>query len=179
MASKNRPESTNLLDRFSEVTGRLTAWLTLVMVIVTCIVVVMRYVFDAGLIWLQESVVWMHAFVFMVGAAYTLRHEDHVRVDIFYRGMNPRGRALVDAFGVVVFLLPLCTFLGIKAWDFVSVSWALKEASRESGGLPYPFVPMLKSVILIMPVAVALQGLSLLLGSIRTLRRQDKRPGSD
>ena len=169
----------NLLDRFSEVTGRLTAWLTLVMVVVTFVVVIMRYVFDAGLIWLQESVVWMHAVVFMVGAAYTLRHEDHVRVDIFYRGMAPRRRALVDAIGVVVFLLPLCIFLGIKAWDFVSVSWALKEASRESGGLPYPFVPLLKTVIIVMPVAVALQGISLLLGSIRTLRLEVRRPKRD
>lgn len=174
MAADNDSDSTHLLDRISEITGRLTAWLTLAMVIVTCIVVVMRYVFDAGLIWLQESVVWMHAFVFMVGAAYTLRHEDHVRVDIFYRSMDARRRALVDAIGVIVFLLPLCGFLAVKAWDFVSVSWALKEASRESGGLPYPFVPLLKSVILVMPIAVALQGVSLLLVSVRMLRRSEK-----
>lgn len=159
----------NLLDRFSEVIGRLTAWLTLVMVLVTFVVVVMRYVFDAGLIWMQESVTWMHACVFMLGAAYTLHHEEHVRVDIFYRGMNDTRRALVDAVGIVVFLLPMCGFIATKTWDFAGASWAMKEVSRESGGLPYPMIPLLKSVILVMPITVALQGLSLLLQSLRQL----------
>lgn len=140
------------------------------MVIVTFIVVVMRYVFDAGLIWVQESVVWMHAVVFMLGAAYTLRDEEHVRVDIFYRAMGERRRAWVDLIGVFVFLLPLCLFLAWTSFDFVTASWDVREASRESGGLPYPLIPMLKSVLLVMPVAVALQGLSLLLNSLKTLR---------
>ncbi|MDX1516250.1 MAG: TRAP transporter small permease subunit [Woeseiaceae bacterium] len=161
----------NALDRFSEISGRVTAWLTLLMVIVTTIVVVMRYVFDAGLIWVQESVTWMHAVVFMLGAAYTLRHEEHVRVDIFYRNMSAVRRAWVDAAGVVVFLLPMCGFLALKSWDFVVVSWSMQEASRESGGLPYPFVPLLKAVLLLMPVVVALQGLSLLLQSVATIRK--------
>ncbi len=100
----------NRLDRFSEITGHFTAWLTLLMVVVTFVVVVMRYVFDAGLIWMQESVVWMHAFVFMIGAAYTLQRDEHVRVDIFYREMDVRGRAWVDFLGVLIFLLPLCIF---------------------------------------------------------------------
>lgn len=162
-------EQTNLLDRFSDITGRFTAWLTLLMVIITFVVVVMRYVFDAGLIWLQESVTWMHAAVFMLGAAYTLRHEEHVRVDIFYRDMDSKRRAWVDLLGVVLFLLPLCGFLALKAWDFVAVSWALKEASRESGGMPYPLLPLLKTVVLVMPLMLALQGISLGLRSIKAL----------
>ena len=159
----------NRLDRFSEMTGRLTAWLTLLMVVVTFVVVVMRYVFDAGLIWMQESVVWMHAFVFMVGAAYTLQRDEHVRVDIFYREMSARGRAWVDFLGVLVFLLPLCIFLALKAWDYVAVSWVMGEMSRESGGLPYPLLPLLKSVLVLMPAAVGLQGVSLALKSFRTI----------
>ena len=160
----------NILDRISAVTGRATAWLTLFMVIITFVVVVMRYVFDAGLIWVQESVVWMHAVVFMLGAAYTLRDEGHVRVDVFYRVMSDRHRAWVDLIGVLIFLLPLCVFLGWKSFDFVTQSWSIREASRESGGLPYPLIPMLKSVLLLMPVAVALQGASLCLKSVQTLR---------
>lgn len=157
------------LDRFSDAVGRFTSWLTLQMVLVTFVVVVMRYVFDAGLIWMQESVTWMHACVFMLGAAYALRHEEHVRVDIFYRGMSDRRRAFVDAVGVAVFLLPFCVFLALKAWDFVGASWAIREVSRESGGLPYPMIPLLKSVILVMPVTVGLQGISLLLHSLKQL----------
>jgi TRAP-type mannitol/chloroaromatic compound transport system permease small subunit len=161
----------NLFDRISASTGKVTSWLTLLMVIVTSIIVVMRYVFDAGFIWLQESVIWMHAAVFMVGAAYTLLHEKHVRVDIFYRKMSPRGRAAIDLLGVVVFLLPLCGFLAFKAYDFAAVSWSIHETSREPGGLPYPMIPVLKSLVIVMPITVLLQGVSLLLRSLATLRR--------
>ncbi|MDJ0792894.1 MAG: TRAP transporter small permease subunit [Woeseiaceae bacterium] len=163
-------KDTNALDRISAVTGRAAAWLTLFMVVVTFVVVVMRKLFDIGFIWVQESVVWMHAVVFMLGAAYTLRNEEHVRVDVFYRTMSPQRRAWVDLIGVVLFLLPVCLFLGWKSFDFVTQSWSIREASRESGGLPYPLVPMLKSVILLMPIAVALQGVSLFLRSLRAIR---------
>ena len=160
----------NLLDRISTATGRAASWLTLFMVLVTFVVVVMRYVFDAGLIWVQESVTWMHATVFMLGAAYTLRDEEHVRVDVFYRNMSPRRRAWVDLLGVAIFLLPLCLFLAWNSFDFVMQSWRIREMSRESGGLPYPFVPLLKSSLLLMPLAVAMQGISLFLKSLQALR---------
>lgn len=162
-----------MIDRISAILGKAASWLTLFMVLVTFIVVVMRYVFDAGLIWLQESVTWMHAVVFMVGAAYTLQQEEHVRVDVFYRTMSARHRAWVDATGVIVFVWPLCLLLAWKSYDFVAASWGLKEASRESGGLPYPLVPLLKTVLLVMPVAVALQGASLFMRSLSTLRGRD------
>jgi TRAP-type mannitol/chloroaromatic compound transport system permease small subunit len=162
---------TTLPDKISSITGKASAWLTLFMVVVTFVIVVMRYVFDAGLIWLQESVVWMHSVVFMMGAAYTLQQEDHVRVDVFYRSMSARRRAWVDLLGVVIFLLPLCVFLAWKSFDFVVASWGLREASRESGGLPYPLIPLLKTVLLFMPAAVALQGIALLMRSLKTLRR--------
>ena len=157
-------------DRISSILGKASAWLTLAMVIVTFFVVVLRDVFDIGLIWLQESVVWMHAFVFMVGAAYTLQQEEHVRVDIFYREMGATRKAWVNIFGVLLFLLPMCAFVAWTSFDFIAASWKIKEASRESGGLPYPLIPMLKSILLVMPVVVGLQGVSLLLRSMRTLR---------
>jgi len=162
----------NVFDRISNATGIVASWLTLFMVLVTSIIVVMRYVFDAGFIWLQESVIWMHAAVFMVGAAYTLLHEEHVRVDIFYRRMNVRGRAVVDLLGVVLFLLPLCGFLAFKAYDFSAAAWSMHEITREPGGLPYPAIPLLKSIVIVMPVVVALQGVSLLLRSLATIRRK-------
>lgn len=161
----------SLPDRISSAAGKAFSWLTLFMVLITFVIVVMRYVFDAGLIWLQESVTWMHAVVFMMGAAYTLQQEDHVRVDVFYRAMSDTRRAWVDLSGVIVFLWPLCAYLAWTSYDFVAASWSLREASRESGGLPYPLIPLLKSVLLFMPVAVALQGASLLRRSISVLRR--------
>jgi len=89
----NSASGASWLDRLSTILGKGASWLTLFMVIVTCVIVVMRYVFDVGLIWLQESVIWMHAAVFMLGAAYTLEQEEHVRVDVFYRTMSARRRA--------------------------------------------------------------------------------------
>lgn len=159
-----------MLDRLSTVIGRAASWLTLFMVLVTFVVVVMRYAFDAGYIWVQESVVWMHAAVFMLGAAYTLHEDEHVRVDVLYRNMSPQRRAWVDLVGVIIFLLPVCIFLAGNSWDFVMQSWRIGESSREPGGLPYPFLPLLKSALLLMPLTVALQGVSLALKALRTLR---------
>ena len=160
----------NLLDRISRVTGTLTAWFTLFMVLLTCIIVVMRYVFDAGLIWMQELVVWMHAVVFMVGAAYTLRHEEHVRVDVFYGSMSERRRAWVDAIGVIIFLLPVCAYIAWTSISYIGASWRDTEASPEAGGLPFPMLPLLKTVLLIMPILLGLQGLSLFLKSVNRIR---------
>ena len=160
-----------LIDRISEATGRATAWLTLAMVLVSFVIVIIRYVFDSGFIWLQESLTWMHAVVFMLGAAYTLQRDEHVRVDIFYRDMSVKRRAIVNLCGVLFFIFPLCVFFIFEGFGYVAASWEIHEVSRNSGGLPYPFVPLLKSVLLIMPIAVLLQGASMLLRSIVDLRR--------
>jgi TRAP-type mannitol/chloroaromatic compound transport system permease small subunit len=158
------------IDRFSEATGRAAAWLTLAMVIVSFVIVIIRYVFDSGFIWLQESLTWMHAVVFMLGAAYTLQRDEHVRVDIFYREMSHRRRAVVDLFGVACFIFPLCIFFLIEGFDYVKTSWTIHEVSRNAGGLPYPSIPLLKSSLLLMPVAVALQGFSMALNSVSELK---------
>ena len=158
------------LDAFSIRVGHAVSWLTLLMVLVTFVIVVLRYVFGTGLIWLQESVTWMHAAVFMLGAAYTLQREEHVRVDIFYRKMSEQKRAWVNLLGVLVFIFPMCAFFVYQSIDYVAASWSLREVSRNSGGLSYPAVPLLKSVLVIMPVAVALQGLALLLRAAQVIR---------
>ena len=158
------------LSQFSEWTGRVTAWITLPMVVGTFVIVVLRYAFDLGWIWMQEGVVWMHAAVFMLAAAYTLSKDEHVRVDIFYREMSPQHKALVNAAGTLLFLLPVCTFLAITSWDYVAVSWRIHEGSREAGGLPYPFTPLLKSLIPLTAVLIAVQGVADALASIAALR---------
>lgn len=158
------------IDRFSIATGRAVSWLTLAMVLVTIVIVVMRYVFEIGLIWLQETLIWLHAAVFMLGTAYTLQREEHVRVDIFYSDMSERRRAWVNLLGVIFFVFPMCAFFVWTAWDYVLSSWSIGEVSRNAGGLPFPFVPLLKSLLIIMPLAVMLQGISLLLQSVRGIR---------
>ncbi len=168
--SSAAPAISITLNRISGQIGRTTAWLTLLMVLVTFAIVVLRYVFGVSFVWIQESLTWMHAAVFMLGTAYTLQHEEHVRVDIFYRKMSIRHRALVDVLGVLVFVFPLCGYCIYQSWDYVATAWGLHEISRDTGGLPYPAVPLLKSMLLLMPLTVALQSLSLLLHSWPDLR---------
>jgi len=162
---------TATIERFIDWTGRSISWLTLGMVLVTFAVVVFRYVFDTGWIALQESVNYMHALVFLVGAAYTLKHNEHVRVDIFYCRLGPRGKAWVDFIGSLLLLLPVTVFIIWTSWAYVLDSWSVHEGSREAGGLPGVF--LLKSVILLMAGLLILQALAMLLRSLAAIRAGD------
>jgi TRAP-type mannitol/chloroaromatic compound transport system permease small subunit len=138
--------------------GEAVSWLSLLMVLVTFCIVVLRYAFDLGWIWLQESVTYMHAALFLVGAAYTLGQEGHVRVDIFYQRFNPRTRAWVDLGGSLLLLVPVCLFIFWVCWDYVALSWSLLEGSREAGGLDGVF--LLKTLMLVMAGLLLLQGMA-------------------
>ncbi len=148
----------NAIDQLNEFLGRLISWFTLGMVVITFAVVVLRYAFNQGWIAMQESVTYLHALVFMLGAAYTLKHDGHVRVDIFYNRLDARGRAWVDLVGAILLLLPVAGFILWISWDYVASSWSLLEGSREQGGLPAVF--LLKSAIPALGVLLILQGVS-------------------
>lgn len=152
------------ISGLSEWTGRTISWLTLLMVLVTFVVVILRYLFNVGWIAMQETITWMHALVFMLGAAYTLRHDGHVRVDVFYRTASPRAKAWVDLLGTLVLLLPVCGFIAWTSWDYVASSWAVHEASKETGGLPGLY--LLKTAILVMAGLLILQGLAILMNNL-------------
>lgn len=158
-------ETTDKIIRFlefvTERVGRLVSWLVLFMVLVTFVVVVLRYVFNVGWIALQESVIYAHAVVFMLGAAFSLKHQQHVRVDVFYHRMSLKSRAWVDIFGTVVFLIPVSAFILFSSFEYVVESIELQEGSREAGGLP--FVYLLKAQIISMAVLLLLQALAELL----------------
>ena len=156
------------IERLIDASGRAVSWLTLLMVLVTFVVVVLRYVFDTGSIALQESITWLHAMVFMIGAAWTMREGAHVRVDIFYARFSDRGRAWVDLFGSLLLLLPVMGFIGWISWEYIAESWGVLEGSREAGGLPGVF--LLKSLILVMVVLLILQGFADIARNLRILR---------
>ena len=156
-----------MIDRLSEWAGRALAWLTLAMVIVTVVIVAGRYALDENSIALQESVVWLHGLVLMLGLGYTLKHDAHVRVDVFYRRLGERGRAVVDLAGTALLLLPLCAFIFWSSWGFVVDAWALGERSREAGGLPALY--LLKTAIPIAAVLLALQGVRMAVVAVRTI----------
>ena len=156
------------LGFINEWIGRAVAWLTLLMVIITFTVVVLRYGFNLGSIAMQESVIYLHALNFMLGAAYTLKHDAHVRVDIFYQKMTPRGKAWVDLFGTLLLLLPVCGFIFWTSWEYVAAAWAVQETSGEAGGLP--FVYLLKSILLLMPSLLIIQGVVIIITSMLILQ---------
>ena len=162
------------LEAISEWSGRLLAWFTLLMVVVTFVVVVLRYGFDLGWIALQESVLWMHGLVVMLGSAYTLRHEAHVRVDVFYRLFDARQQAVVNLLGTVLLLVPVCAFILWSSWGYVADSWALGESSREAGGLPALY--LLKTVIPVAAVLLALEGIAMAARSFIALHRSAPTP---
>lgn len=155
------------IEAFTEITGRILAWLTLVMMLTLCLVVALRYGFEIGSVALQESVTYMHGCIFMLGAAYTLKHDGHVRVDIFYRRFSPRAQAWVNCLGCILFLLPLCVFIFCISWDFVAQSWWIREVSSEPGGIPAVF--LLKTLIPLMSVNLGLQATAQFIRNARTL----------
>jgi TRAP-type mannitol/chloroaromatic compound transport system permease small subunit len=120
--------------------------------------VVLRYGLNLGSIALQESITYLHAMVFMLGAAYTLQRNEHVRVDIFYQRFSERRKALVDVAGTLLFLIPCCFFIFWVSLDYVAAAWSIHEGSREAGGLPAVF--LLKTLIPITAVLLGLQGLA-------------------
>jgi TRAP-type mannitol/chloroaromatic compound transport system permease small subunit len=155
------------LDVIAEFTGTTTAWLTGIMVVIACIVVGLRHLFGIGSIALQESVTYMHAMVFMLGAAYTFKNGGHVRVDILYRKFSLRTRAWVDALGSLLFALPLMMFIGWSSWEFVQESWRIGESSTDSGGMGGVY--LLKSLLPLMALSVSLQAVAELLRNLLVL----------
>jgi TRAP-type mannitol/chloroaromatic compound transport system permease small subunit len=149
--------------------GHGISWLTLVMVFLIFGIVVARYGFNQGWIWMQESVTYLHAMVFMIAAAWAFQTDDHVRVDIFYRSHSSRYKNWVNLLGTVLLLVPFSLFLLVIGWNYVAASWATLESSREPGGLP--LVYLLKSLILIMPALLLIQSWSTARECISALRK--------
>ena len=161
------PALIKTLDNISLYTGKLTGWLILLMVFLSCLIVLLRYGFAIGSIALQELLLYCHGTVFMLGAAYTLQQDEHVRVDIFYQHFSPRQKAWVNAIGTLVLLIPFCLFLLIASAWFFHAAWLMQESSSEPGGLA--FVYLFKGVMPLALFLLLLQACNLLLQSACTL----------
>jgi TRAP-type mannitol/chloroaromatic compound transport system permease small subunit len=134
-------------DRVTTAVGRVVQWFSIGTVLVCASVVVLRYGFNTGFVWMQELYVWIHASVFMLGAGYVLMKDGHVRVDIFYADWSPRRKAAVELFSTIVFLLPWLVLLWWTSWPFVVRSWEAYEPSGQFGGMPGLF--LFKTVLLL------------------------------
>jgi len=133
------------------------------MVLTILLIVILRYAFNLGAIFLQESLVWLHSAIFLLGSAYTLQNNEHVRVDILYRTFSKKKQDWINTIGILIFIFPVCIYFIFVSWDFVYASWSVNEISRDAGGLVYPAIPLLKSMLLLMPVTLFFQSLSILI----------------
>ena len=155
------------IDRLNTIIGYLCAFFVFSMVIVVFTVVVLRYGFNIGFIWMQEVYVWLHSFVFMLGAGFTYLANEHVRIDVFYREASKKYKATVDLFGNIFLLLPFLYIIWNYSYPFVYRSFLMGEVSREAGGMPALYI--LKSAILWFCLVLFLQLVSNVIKSILTL----------
>ncbi|MDA1370836.1 MAG: TRAP transporter small permease subunit [Proteobacteria bacterium] len=159
----------DFIDKLIDRIGRTASWLAFAMVLLVVVIVTLRYVFQFGSIALQESVMYVNALIFSLGAAYTLKEQGHVRVDILYSRLSERGKALVDLLGAALFLLPSTVFIIWVSWDYVSVSWQIRERSPDPSGLSYVY--LLKATILVLAGLLIVQGSAEALKALRKLRQ--------
>tara|TARA_B100001939_G_scaffold326842_1_gene320671 strand:- start:15437 stop:15973 length:537 start_codon:yes stop_codon:yes gene_type:complete len=159
---------TRIIDHFNDRLGRLISWATLALVLTQFGVVVSHYIFRTGSIFFQESLLYLHSLIFLGAAGYTLKHNGHVRVDVFYSRFSARRKALVNLLGCLVFLFPMLGVICWMSWPYIADSWAAGEGSIESSGIQAVY--LLKSLILLFVVSLFLQGISLTLHSLNTLR---------
>nr|WP_100169206.1 TRAP transporter small permease subunit [Microbulbifer agarilyticus] len=164
------------LDRFASGCGRVLGWFTLAMVVIQSLVVALRYGFDGGSLAMQDAVAYLHGAALMLGLAYALQSNAHVRVDVVYRKLSPRGKAWVDAVGCLIFLLPLCVFIGYGSLQFAASSWSVQETSNSADGLGGVY--LLKSLIPLAAATLALQGLSQLARALHTLMQVESSDSS-
>lgn len=160
-----------LINGFNKILGQVFSWLALGIVVVCFSVVVLRYAFSTGFVWMQDLYVWMNAVMFTGIAGFVLFKNGHVRVDIFYRPASPRSKAWVDLFGFFAFMLPFAGTILFWSWPFVERSWKFAESSRNIGGMPGLYV--IKTFIVIFAALVLLQGLSMALRSILVLKNRE------
>jgi TRAP-type mannitol/chloroaromatic compound transport system permease small subunit len=164
-----------MISRIIDYIGRTVSWLSLGMVLLTGTSVLLSFLLqhgyldaDINIIALQELTLYLHATLIMVGISYTLRHQGHVRIDIFYGRFSPKTKALVDILGILLLLLPLTGFWWWMSYEYVLDSWDIFESSPEAGGLPLVYV--LKSLLLVAPVLLALQSIADLTTNIKQLK---------
>ena len=129
-----------VLNSFSDKVGLISSFLILILIVLVSLSVILRYVFSIGFIWLQDLYIWIHAIFILLGISYTLKKDEHVRIDLLYRSWNKKTKNIINFVGILIFGVPLTYFLIKNGSDYFIRSYNLNESSKESGGLPYIFI---------------------------------------
>ena len=157
------------INALSEMIGKVTAWLVVILVLLISYDVAMRYLFQSGSVALQELEWYLFSLIFLLGAAYTMKHDNHVRVDLIYRSsrLSDNYRAWVNIFGGLIFLIPFCLLVIINSWPFVENSFLLSETSPDPGGLSHRW--LLKAMIPFGFTLLLLQGVADILKNLNNI----------
>ncbi len=161
----------NIINYINRIVGYICSSLVVLMTLNVFLVVILRYLFGISFIWMQETYVWMHAFIFMLGAGFTYLNDDHVRIDIIYRSSSQIYKTIVDLVGIIFFLFPLLYIIWIFSYPFVYKSWQMNEISREAGGLSMLY--LLKFAILLFVILLFLQTISKIINYLLYIFRND------
>ena len=157
-----------VIDNFNIKVGKLFSWLLLLMVLLTCLIVILRYIFSIGFIWMQELVRFFYAAVFLICAAYTLVEDAHVRVDIFYSKLSEKRKSIINIIGSIIFLIPVCFITFYYSFSYIINSWAQFEGSLEERGLHAVYI--MKTFIWCFAFMLFAQGISIVFSSINKIR---------
>jgi len=152
------------IDRVIDRIGQLVSWISLLLILLICVDVIMRYFLNTSKIWMVEMEWHLFSVLFLLGASYTLLHDKHVRVDLFYENYSPQRRRLVNALGILIFAIPWCLIILTSSWDYALNSFSFREGSPQPGGLPARYI--VKSIIFCGYFLLLVQALSILIKSI-------------
>ena len=158
---------TTRIDKISDLFGVFVSWMMICLVINVAVVVLLRYFFSIGFIWMQELYIWFHSLAFLLGAGYTLLHNGHVRIDVIYRNLSERSCAIINCLGTLVLALPVLHLIYTKSLPMILRSWSVWEGSVEAGGLPGVY--MFKTLIAVFAAVFALQFTSLFLKNLKII----------
>lgn len=161
-----------IINSINRYIGEIISWFTLLMVLITVLVVVLRYGFNIGFIWMQESVRFMYAAVFLLCGGYTLLKDKHVRVDVLYFNLSTKNKAIIDLLGSIFLLLPVCFVIFYYSWSYVINSWEQMEGSIEERGLHLVF--LMKTFIWAFAILVSLQSISIIINSCIILKKNKR-----
>lgn len=159
------------IDRINEWVGRTSSWISGILVILVCIDVLSRYLFSETAAWVMELEWHLFSLLFLFGAGFALKHDRHVRVDLFYDKFSPKDKALVNLIGGLVFLLPWCLLIGITSFGYAYESFLNRETSPDPGGLPARYV--IKFAVTLGLVLLLLQGISQMIKDYRVWKGLD------
>ncbi|MEM6321080.1 MAG: TRAP transporter small permease subunit [Bacteroidota bacterium] len=162
-----------LLSQINEKIGTATAWLTVLLMVWVCFDVAMRYIFNNSVAWRTELEWHIFALIFLFGAGYALKHDKHVRVDLFYAKFSEKQKAVVNFLGTLLFLIPWCVVILMASYRYAHNSWLMNEGSPDNG-LPARY--LIKFAITIGMGLLLLQAISLLINSLLTLFQKPKPP---